>query len=80
MTHAFAPYLAAGYFNSTAVANYAFIAYSFILTAVALPVFGGAKDFFTEKTFLFGLESAVVDGLGLLDLSLGPFPDLIRRS
>src|SRR6266487_4348453 len=49
-----------------------------VLTAVALPVPGGDEDLLAEEPVLFRLERAVVDGLGLLDLTVRPLSDVVR--
>jgi hypothetical protein len=39
----------------------------------------GTEDLLAEETVLLGLERAVVDGLRLLDLAVGPHADGVRR-
>ena len=80
MAHALTAHLGAGDLDAAAVADLALIADLLILTAVALPVLGGAKDLFAEQAVPLGLQSAVVDGLGLFDFAVGPLSDLLRRS
>ena len=75
VAHALAAHLGAGDLDAALVADLALIANLLIFTAVALPVLGRAKDALTEKAVLFGLERAVVDGLGLLDLTERPLSD-----
>jgi hypothetical protein len=50
-----------------------------IFTAVALVIFGWAKNFGTEKTIPFWLESPVVNGFGFLNLAVRPRADLLGR-
>ena len=69
-----------GDLHAAAVADLALVADLLILAAVALPVLGGAKDAFTEQAVPLGLQGAVVDGLRLLDLAVGPLADLFRGS
>ena len=69
-----------GDLHAAAVADLALIADLFILTAVALPVLGGAKDAFTEQAVPLGFQGAVVDGLRLFHLAVGPLADLFRGS
>jgi tetratricopeptide (TPR) repeat protein len=45
---------------------------------VALPVLGGAKDLLTVQAVLFGLQGAVVNGLRLENLAIGPLENLLR--
>ena len=74
--HALAPNLGAGHLNAAALADDAAEAHPLVLAAVALPVFGGTKDLLAEQAVLLWLERAVVDGLRLLDLAVGPHTDL----
>src|SRR5207249_535811 len=48
-----------------------------VLAAVALPVPGRPEDPLVEQAVLLRLEGPVVDGLGLLDLAVGPRADLV---
>ena len=50
-----------GYFNTTSVADNAFIANFFVLSTVALPVLARSKNSFAEKTVLFRFQGSVVD-------------------
>ena len=70
----------AGHFHAAAVADLALIADLLVLAAVALPVLGGAKDALAEQAVPLRLQGAVVDGLRLLDLAIGPIQDLLRGS
>ena len=65
---------------AAAVTDFALIADLLILAAVALPVLGGAKDPFTEQAVPLGLQGAVIDGLRLFYLAIGPVTDLFRGS
>ena len=69
--------LAAGNFDAAALAHDALEANALVLAAGAFPVFGGAKDFLAEQAVLFGLERAVVDGFGLLDLAMRPAANIL---
>ena len=55
--------------HTAALADDAAVAHPLVLTAVAFPVFGGAKDLLAEEPVHFGLQGAVVDGFGLGDLA-----------
>ena len=66
--------------DAAAVADDPFVADLLILAAVAFPVLGRSENALAEKAILFRLESTVINGLRLFDLSMGPFADLIRRS
>jgi hypothetical protein len=53
--------------------------HAFVFTTIALVVFCGPKYLGTEQAITLRLESPVINGLRLLDLSIGPFPDFLRR-
>jgi len=72
MPHALAPDTGEGDFNTAAVADHAAMLDALVFAARALPVLDGTEDALAEQAALFRLESAVVDGLGILDLALGP--------
>jgi hypothetical protein len=46
-----------------------------VLPAVALIILGGAEDLGAEEPVPLRLEGAIIDGLGLLHLPVGPGPD-----
>ena len=79
VAHAFSANLGPGDFNTAAVADHAFIAYSFVFSAVTFPVLGGAEDAFAEKTVSFRFQRPVIDGFRFFYFTVGPFPDLFRR-
>ena len=80
VAHALAAHLGAGDLDAAAVADLALVADLLVLAAVALPVLGGPEDALAEQAVALGLEGAVVDGLGLFDLAVGPLTDLFRGS
>ena len=51
-----------------------------VLAAVALPVLLRAENLLAEEPVLLRLQGAVVDGLRLLHLSVGPHADSVRGS
>src|SRR5262249_29237531 len=63
-----------------ALAEYALDPDPLVLAAVALPVPGRTEDLLAEEPVLFRLERAVVDGFGLLDLTVRPLPDVVGGS
>src|SRR5699024_5268874 len=63
--------------HAAALADDALEAHALVLAAVALPVPGGAEDALAEQAVHLGLQGAVVDGLRLLDLAVGPAADVI---
>ncbi len=79
MAHALATHLGARYLDATALADDALEADTLVLTAVALPVLGRTEDLLAEESVLLRTERAVVDGLGLLDLTVRPGANLVAR-
>ena len=77
VAHALAAHLGARDLDAAALADDALEADALVLAAGALPVLDGTEDLLAEKTVLLGLEGAVVDGLGLLDLAVRPAANLI---
>ena len=69
---------ALGDLDAAAVADLALIADALVLAAVALPVLGGTKNPLAEQAVALRLQGAVVDGLRLLDLAVGPLANLLR--
>ena len=78
MAHPLTANLRAGHLDATALTDDALEANPLVLTAGALPVLGRTEDLLAEEAILLGLERAVVDGLGLLDLTVGPHADAVR--
>ena len=67
--HAMATHPAFCDLHTTALADDAAVANALVLTAMALPVLGGAEDLFAKQPVHLGLEGAVVDGLRFGDLT-----------
>src|SRR5690606_8956996 len=78
VAHPLTAHLGARHLDAAALADDALEADALVLAAVALPVPGGAEDLLAEEAVLLGLEGAVVDGLGLLDLAVRPCADVLR--
>ena len=78
VAHALAAHLRARDLDATALADDALEPDALVLAAVALPVLGRPEDLLAEQAVLLGLERAVVDRLGLLDLAVRPRADLVR--
>ena len=78
VAHALAPHLRARDLDAAALADDAPEADALVLAAVALPVLGGTEDLLAEEPVLLRAQGPVVDGLGLLDLSVGPRADGLR--
>ena len=66
-------------FDAALFADDALVLHSLVLTAQALVVLDRAKDARAEKAVAFRLERAVVDRLRLLDLTVRPGENLLRR-
>jgi hypothetical protein len=78
VAHALAPHLGLGDLDATLVAHHAAVLHALVLAAQALPVGDRAEDLGAEQAVTLGFERAVVDGLRLHDLAMGPGPDLLR--
>ena len=79
MAHAFAADLGMADFDAAAFADDAFVLDAFVFAAAAFPVAVRSEDLFAEQAAFFGLEAAVVDRLGVLDLAVAPGADDFRR-
>ena len=77
VAHPLTAHLGAGDLDATALTDDALEADALVLAAVALPVPGRTEDLLAEESVLFGLQGAVVDGLRLLDLAVGPLTDVV---
>jgi hypothetical protein len=63
--------------DAALLADDAAVLHALVLAAQALVVLDGAEDLGAEQAITLGLERPVVDGLGLLDLAVGPVADLL---
>jgi hypothetical protein len=79
VTHPLPADLGSGDLDAAPLTDDALEADALVLAAVALPVPGGPEDLLAEEPVLLRLERAVVDRLRLLDLAVGPAPDLLGR-
>ncbi len=79
VAHALPPHLGAGDLDAAAIADHAPVADALVLAAEALPVLGGAEQPLTEQPVLLRAERAIVDGLRLGHLAVGPAENLLRR-
>src|SRR5690606_1372262 len=77
VTHALTTNGALGHLHATALTNDALEADTLVLATCALPVARGAEDLLTEQTVLLGLQGAVVNRFGLLDLTERPLTDVV---
>src|SRR6202021_2251113 len=60
------------------LADDALVLHALVLAAQALVILDRPEDARAEQAVPLGLEGAVVDGLGLFDLAVGPGQDLFR--
>ena len=72
MAHALAPDLLQRDLDAAFLADDAAVLHALVLAAQALVILDRAEDARAEQPVPLGLERAVVDGLGLLDLAVGP--------
>ncbi len=76
--HALAAHAAVRDLHAAPVADDALVLDALVLAAEALPVPLGTEDPLAEQAVLLGAVGAVVDGLRLLDLAVGPRTDVLR--
>ena len=79
VTHALAAHFLLSHFHAASVAHDTLVADALVLSAVALIVLDRAEDALAEKAVALGFVSAVVDGLGLEDLTRRLLEDLLGR-
>jgi hypothetical protein len=77
VTHTLAADLGPGDLDAAALADDPLVAHALVLAAIALPVLGRTEDALAEEAVLLGLQRAVVDRLGLDDLTRAPRPNLL---
>ena len=75
--HPLAAHIGTGHLDAAALTNDALETHPLVLAAVTFPVPGGAEDLLAEEAVTLWFQSAVVDGLGLLDLTVAPLADLV---
>jgi hypothetical protein len=80
VTHPLTPNLGLNDFDTAFFANDASVLHPFVFAAITFVIFDGTENLGTEKPVSFRFKGPVIDGLGLFDLPVGPFPDLLRRS
>src|SRR5690242_3102948 len=79
MTHALAPDARQRDLDRALFADDALVLHPLVLAAQALVVLDRPEDAGAEQAVALRLEGAVVDGLRLLDLAVGPRENLLRR-
>ena len=77
--HALAAHAAVRDHHAALVADDALVLDALVLAAAALPVLLGTEDALAEQAVPLRAVGAVVDRLRLLDLAVGPGPDVLRR-
>ena len=78
MAHALAADLGDGHLDAALLADDALVLHALVLAAQALIVLDRTEDARAEQAVALGLERAVVDRLGLLDLAERPGADALR--
>ncbi|MPL98794.1 hypothetical protein SDC9_45003 [bioreactor metagenome] len=79
VAHALAADLLQRHFDAAFLADDAAILHPLVLAAQAFVVLDRPEDAGAEQAVALGLEGPVVDGLGLLDLAIGPRQDPLGR-
>jgi hypothetical protein len=79
VAHALAAHFRQCHFHAALLADHAAVLQPLVLAAQALVVLRRAEDLGAEQAIPLRLEGAVVDGLRLLHLAVGPGADLLRR-
>src|SRR2546430_8107778 len=79
MAHALAPDPRQRDFDGAFFADDALVFHALVLAAQALVILDRPKDARAEQAVALGLEGAVVDRLGFLDLAVRPRQNLLRR-
>ena len=79
MAHPFAADLLQRDFHTAFLADDAAIFHALVFAAQAFVILDRAKDTRAEQTVTLRLERTVVDGFGLLDLTIGPRQDPLGR-
>ncbi len=77
MAHALAPHPRQRHFDRALLADDALVLHALVLAAQALVVLDRPEDARAEQAVALGLEGAVVDGLRLFDLAVGPGQNLV---
>src|ERR1700728_4195410 len=72
VAHALAPDPRQRHFDRALLADDALVLHALVLAAQALVILDRPEDAGAEQPVALGLEGAVVDRLGLLDLAVGP--------
>ena len=79
MPHALPTNLRASDFDAATLTDFTFETNALVLAAMTLPIARRSENAFAKQTVAFGLERAIVDGLGFFDFAMRPRADLFRR-
>src|SRR6266536_1329676 len=79
MPHTLAAHNTARHAHAALVTDHVFITDPLVLPAIALPVFGRAKDPLTKQAVFLRFLGPVVNGLWLGDFAMRPIQNLLRR-
>ena len=80
MAHALTTHFGTGNFHAASFTDDALETDALVLTASTFPVPGRAENAFAEEAVLLWLQRTVVNGLRLLNLTVGPTTDVVGRS
>src|SRR3954463_11573674 len=78
MAHALAPHARQRDLDRALLADDALVLHALVLAAQALVILDRPEDARAEQAVALGLEGAIVDGLRLFDLAVGPRQNLLR--
>src|SRR4030095_10659013 len=78
VTHAVTADLLHGDFDAALLADDALVLHALVLAAQALVILDRPENARAEQAVPFRLERAIIDGLRLLDLAVGPRQNLLR--
>ena len=79
VAHTLTAHTRLGYLHTATVTNHATMFDPFVLAAGTFPVLHRTKDTFAEQAAFLRLERTIVDRLRILDFTLGPRPNRLRR-
>src|SRR5262249_55737398 len=77
VTHALAPDARQRHLDRALLADDTLVLHPLVLAAQALIILDGPEDARAKQTVALGLEGAIVDGLRLFDLAVGPGQNLL---
>src|SRR5436305_2223827 len=78
MAHTFTADLRGGDLDAALFADDSLVFHALVLAAQAFVILDRPEDARAEQAVTLGLERAVIDRLGFLDLAIGPGQDLLR--